>query len=215
MDNSDNKLNRREFLQKSAVVAAGSAALSSTALSSRIAGANDRISLGHIGIGNRGSELDGIVARLKDSKNVEMTAVCDLWSHNLDRAVAANEKRYGKAPRAFKHPQELLALKDFKTGRNNCAAQGWSLFSVPICYPIFALTGMRLRTRKRDHPPARPCPSNRDHYSRRSGQLAVLPRFLFESESYARVFEPFPNMGLFDIARSRQSRGGFQFLLRS
>jgi predicted dehydrogenase len=113
MDTSDSKINRRDFLQKSAVVAAGSAALSSTALSyARIAGANDRISLGHIGVGNRGSELDGIVASLKDKKNVEMTAVCDLWSHNLERAVAANQKYYGKAPRGLQHPQELLALKD-------------------------------------------------------------------------------------------------------
>src|SRR5437667_11535293 len=113
MDGSDSKINRREFLQKGAAVAAGSAALSSTAVSySRIAGANDRISLGHIGVGNRGSELDGIVARLKDQKNVEMTAVCDLWSHNLDLAVAANQKYYGKAPRAFQHPQELRALQD-------------------------------------------------------------------------------------------------------
>jgi predicted dehydrogenase len=113
MESSDSKINRREFLQKSAVVAAGSAALSSTALSySRIAGANDRISLGHIGVGARGSELDGIVASLKDQKNVEMTAICDLWTHNVERAVAANRKYYGKAPRAFRNPQELLALKD-------------------------------------------------------------------------------------------------------
>ena len=113
MDSSDSKLNRREFLQKGAAVAAGSAALSSTALSySRIAGANDRISLGHIGVGNRGSELDGIVAILKEKQNVEMTAVCDLWTRNLERAVAANEKYYGKAPRTCRHPQELLALKD-------------------------------------------------------------------------------------------------------
>ena len=113
MESSDSKINRREFLQKGAVVAAGSAALSSTALSySRIAGANDRISLGHIGVGNRGSELDGIVAPLKDQKNVEMTAICDLWTHNVERAVAANQKYYGKAPRAFRNPQELLALKD-------------------------------------------------------------------------------------------------------
>ena len=113
MDTSESKVNRRDFLQKGAVVVAGSAALSSTALSyARIAGANDRISLGHIGVGNRGSELDGIVARLKDQKNVEMTAVCDLWSHNLERAVAANQKYYGKGPRALQHPQELLALKD-------------------------------------------------------------------------------------------------------
>jgi predicted dehydrogenase len=113
MDSSNNKLNRREFLQKGAAVAAGSTALNTTALSySRIAGANERISLGHIGIGNRGGELDGIVALLKDTKNVEVSAVCDLWTHNLERAVAANQKYYGKAPRALKHPQELLALKD-------------------------------------------------------------------------------------------------------
>jgi len=113
MNSSDNKLNRREFLQRSAVVAAGSAALSNAALSyTRIVGANDRISLGHIGIGNRGVELDGIVALLKETKNAEVTAVCDLWNHNLERAAAVNQKYYGKAPRALRHPQELLALKD-------------------------------------------------------------------------------------------------------
>src|SRR5213596_1696036 len=113
MSRLDSKINRREFLQKGSVVAAGGATLGSTALSyARIAGANDRISLGHIGIGNRGRELDGIVALLKDKKNVEVTAVCDLWSHNLEQAVAANQKNYGKAPRALQHPQDLLALKD-------------------------------------------------------------------------------------------------------
>src|SRR6184192_2381589 len=113
MNSSESKLNRRAFLQKSAAVAAGSAAINSAALSyTRIIGANDRISLGHIGVGNRGTELDGIVAGLKDKKNVEVSAVCDVWTHNLDRAVAANQKYYGKAPRALKPPQELLALKD-------------------------------------------------------------------------------------------------------
>src|SRR5260370_36345970 len=113
MSRLDSKVNRREFLQKGAVVAAGGATLGSAALSySRIAGANDRISLGHIGIGNRGRELDGIVALLKDKKNVEMTAVCDLWSNNRERAVAANQKYFGNVPRALQHPQELLALKD-------------------------------------------------------------------------------------------------------
>src|SRR5262249_8667043 len=113
MDSADSKLDRREFLQKSAAVAAGSAAMTSTALSySRIIGANDRISLGHIGIGNRGRELDGIVAVLKDKNNAEGSAVSDVWTHNLERAVAANQKYFGKAPRAVRHPQELLALKD-------------------------------------------------------------------------------------------------------
>jgi len=113
MENSEGRFNRREFLQKGTVMTVGSAALTNTALSyTRILGANDRISLGHVGVGNRGSELDGIVARLKDDKKVEMTAVCDLWTQNLERAVAANQKYYGKAPRALRHLQELLALKD-------------------------------------------------------------------------------------------------------
>src|SRR5204862_7159827 len=113
MDSADSKLNRREFLQKGAAVAAGGAAMSSSALSySRIVGANDRISLGHIGVGNRGTELDGIVAFLKDKKNAEVSAVCDVWTHDLERAVANNQKYYGKAARASKHPQELLALRD-------------------------------------------------------------------------------------------------------
>jgi predicted dehydrogenase len=110
MSNSEGKMNRRDFLQTGAVVAAGSAALGSSALSySRIPGANDRIALGHIGVGVRGSELESMAAALKDSKNVEMTAVCDLWTVNLQKAVAANQKYYGRAPRAYRHAEELLA----------------------------------------------------------------------------------------------------------
>jgi predicted dehydrogenase len=113
MKPSEGKVNRREFLQKGAMLAAGTAAVNSTALSyNRIAGANNRISLGHIGIGNRGSELDAMVAQLSKSKNVEMTAVCDLWTGNLDRAVAANTKFYGRAPRSARHADELFRLED-------------------------------------------------------------------------------------------------------
>jgi predicted dehydrogenase len=113
VEDSEKKINRREFLHKSTVVTVGGATLGNTALSyTRILGANDRISLGHIGVGDRGSELDGIVARLKEEKKVEVTAVCDLWTQNLDRAVAANEKYYGRPPRGLRRPQELLSLKD-------------------------------------------------------------------------------------------------------
>ncbi len=87
------------------------AAIPTTAFSySRIIGANDRISLGHIGIGNRGSELASMAGRLKDKHNLEMTAVCDLWTVNRDRAAARAEKTYGRAPRAFQNMEELLAL---------------------------------------------------------------------------------------------------------
>ena len=56
-DSDEKKLDRRSFLNKAAGVVAGSA-FASTALSyDRIIGANDRIALGHIGVGNRGRGL--------------------------------------------------------------------------------------------------------------------------------------------------------------
>jgi len=106
-------MNRRDFLGKSAAVIAGGAVLPHTALSyENILGANDRISLAHIGIGNRGGELDEIVSKLKTAHNVEMTVVCDLWKGNREKAVAANTGYYGRAPRAAQHLEEVLAMKD-------------------------------------------------------------------------------------------------------
>src|ERR1700733_14757446 len=109
MTDTASEMNRRTFLNKTVKVIGAGATLGTTALSyRRIAGANDRISIGHIGIGSRGTELDEIASRLKQSHNIEMTAVCDLWSVNRDRAQATNENFYGKAPRSFKEPMELL-----------------------------------------------------------------------------------------------------------
>jgi len=106
-------VNRRDFLEKSAAVVAGTAMLPRTALSyARILGANDRISLGHVGIGNRGTELDLIASKLKTSHNVEMTAVCDLWTANRDRAASTNTGYYGRTPRAVQHVVELLSMKE-------------------------------------------------------------------------------------------------------
>ena len=106
-------IDRRTFLSKSAAALAGGTVLATTALSyANILGANDRISLCHIGIGGRGHELDWIAAQLKTSHNAEMTTVCDLWSVNREKAVAANTKYYGRAPRAFQYLEDALALKD-------------------------------------------------------------------------------------------------------
>ncbi len=107
------ELNRRDFLGKSAAVLAGSAVLPRTALSyERIVGSNDRIALGHIGIGSRGGDLDQIASKLKTSHNVEMIASCDLWTVNREKAVATNTSYYGRAPRGVQHAAELLAMKD-------------------------------------------------------------------------------------------------------
>ena len=113
MQNSDDtKVGRRSFLNTAAGVVGGSA-LASTALSyERIIGANDRIAIGFIGVGRRGTGLQNIASQLKTKYNVEAVAVCDLWSGNRDRAAASVQKDYGRAPKSVQFLEELLALKD-------------------------------------------------------------------------------------------------------
>jgi predicted dehydrogenase len=113
MKDSQTDMTRRSFLEKSAALTAGAATLATTALSyDRIVGANDRISVCHVGIGSRGEELDLLVSQLGSKQNVEMTAVCDLWKRNREKAVATNTKYYGRAPREFTYFEEVLPLKD-------------------------------------------------------------------------------------------------------
>ncbi|PYQ37526.1 MAG: hypothetical protein DMG99_20890, partial [Acidobacteria bacterium] len=100
-------MNRRDFIGKSAAAFAGTMVVPGSALSySRIIGANDRIALGHIGNGSRGHDLDLIASKLKSNHNVEMVAVCDLWTVNRQKAAATNAGYYGRTPRAVQHPQE-------------------------------------------------------------------------------------------------------------
>ena len=107
------KIDRRSFLNQTAAALAGAGILSSSAFSySRIKGANDRILLGHIGVGDRGTELAWIASQLKDKQNTEMAAVCDLWKVNREKAAARAQSVYGRAPRAFQYMDDLLALKD-------------------------------------------------------------------------------------------------------
>jgi predicted dehydrogenase len=106
-------MHRRAFISKSATLVAGASALGRTALSyGKTLGANDRISLCHVGNGSRGEDLDWIIAQLAKSKNVEMTGVCDLWRLNREKAVAANQTYHGRAPRAFSHIEDVLATDD-------------------------------------------------------------------------------------------------------
>jgi len=110
---SSRQIDRRAFLNDSAVALAASALLPRSALSySKTLGANDRIALAHVGIGSRGRELDEIASRLKSSHNVEMIAVCDLWKENREKAVVTNTSYYGRAPRSVQYVEDLLAMED-------------------------------------------------------------------------------------------------------
>jgi predicted dehydrogenase len=115
-------ITRRSFLDRSVSAAIGAAVLGGTGTPSkfaqtaisygRVLGANDRILLGHVGVGNRGRGLEYILSQLKDSKNVEVTSICDLWKVNLHLAVSNAKKIYGREPHSSQHIEEVLSRKD-------------------------------------------------------------------------------------------------------
>ena len=108
---SKEAISRRSFL---AAASAGAAAISAPAMMARAAaGANERIAIGVIGTGDRGRGTHiAILAALKERCNVEVTAACDVWKVNLDKAVAQVNKAFGKEPRTFTRFGDLLALND-------------------------------------------------------------------------------------------------------
>lgn len=88
-----NGLKRREFV-KGAAAAGASLAVASAASHTRAAGANERVGIGVIGVGNRGDQLMNVMANCPAA---QVTAVCDVYQPYLDRAkerVGASAKGY-------------------------------------------------------------------------------------------------------------------------
>jgi len=106
-----NSISRRKFVKGVAGSAAGIAVFGGSpgmsALSySRISGANERINIGVIGCGGMaGSHIEALLA-MKQSDNIDITAVCDIYTTRLEKA-----KELTKA-RAFKNYKEILQDKD-------------------------------------------------------------------------------------------------------
>src|SRR5437879_3023787 len=91
---------RRQFT-KTVAVAGATAALSNL----RVLGANERIRLGFIGLGNRGDQV--LDAFLKHA-DAQVVAICDLYQPYLDFAA----KKIGGEPKQFKDYRKLLETRD-------------------------------------------------------------------------------------------------------
>ncbi len=100
-------ISRRQFIAASGV-AAGAGLLSNRAAF----GANDRISIGIIGTGSRGAALFREIAKLKESHNVTISAVCDVWRPNREGAAKRVEEVFGAKPFTTSRFGEVLARDD-------------------------------------------------------------------------------------------------------
>ena len=94
--------NRRDFLKT-----AGAAALATNLFTGRVRGANDRVSIGFIGLGAMGSGNLGYAMKVPE---FQPAAVCDVYQPHLERAEAAARKR-GFQVKAVKDFREIIADK--------------------------------------------------------------------------------------------------------
>lgn len=115
------KFTRRDFA-KTVAAASVTTALGST----RVTGANDRVRLGFIALGNRGDQvLDAFLAH----KDAEVVAVCDIHQPYLDFAA----KKIGGAPKQFKDYRKLLEMKDVDAVVINTPDHWHALQTVHAC----------------------------------------------------------------------------------
>ena len=96
------------MIERRTILKGAGAALTTSLFTGRVKGANDRISVGHIGIGAMGSSNLGFALKLTD--DVEPVAVCDVYQPHLEKGVAAAAKA-GKTVKAIKDFREILADK--------------------------------------------------------------------------------------------------------
>lgn len=100
---------RRNLLK---TAAGGSAFLLARKASSRTRGANDRINVGCIGLGGRGTYLLKMALHRADERSdVQIVALCDVYQKRL---TAAKELAHGRGhdPKQYTIHQELLEHKD-------------------------------------------------------------------------------------------------------
>ena len=109
------KFSRRQFVKKSVIGTTG-AILAPTILSSCAKGANDRIMVGHIGLGSRGqAELKGYYMHLESSYSV---AACDTFDQRRNASAAFINNTYKEkgwsAPTcaSYRHFEEVLERDD-------------------------------------------------------------------------------------------------------
>ena len=106
---SQSSIHRRSFLSRSAGAGLALAGFPGI-LSAR--NVNNNINVGIVGPGGRGT---GLLKRFLESGSqygARLTAVCDLWNYRREGAAALVEEKEGRAPRIYRHHEEILADKE-------------------------------------------------------------------------------------------------------
>jgi len=105
-------LARREFLKGSSIGVAALAAGTFLPGGSPGASANERIGIGLIGVGDRGSAHLQELLGLSSKHNADIVAICDVWRKNREAAVGKVRPARGREPKQFTRYKDLLSFSE-------------------------------------------------------------------------------------------------------
>jgi predicted dehydrogenase len=120
-------ISRRQFLGNSVKAGAAAAVMSS---SLRAVGANERIRIGVMGLGGRGSYLATVFAERAD---VEIAYLCDADSRVLPERAAKLEAVQGKRPQTFTDVRRMLEAPDLDAMINATPDHWHALGTIMAC----------------------------------------------------------------------------------
>ena len=113
---------RREFIRQTAIATAAVAAspllrptvYGQAPSTGKVIGANDRINIGYIGVGNQGLNIHvGLLKKSAAQNNIAQVAVCDVWTKRVGNAKALIEQDNPTAKvDTYSEYQKLLERKD-------------------------------------------------------------------------------------------------------
>lgn len=94
---------RRDFL-----TSAATAAFTTNIFTGAVKGANDRVSAAFIGVGRMGQSNLNVAMR---QENLVVSTICDVYTPNLDKAVALSAKQVGGTAKGIRDFREVIADK--------------------------------------------------------------------------------------------------------
>jgi predicted dehydrogenase len=78
----------------------------------KILGSNDRVHLAFLGCGARSNGHLRMVKNSYEDKNLQAVAVCDIWTHNREKAASTCKDLMGAEVKKYKYSEDLLGDKD-------------------------------------------------------------------------------------------------------
>lgn len=103
-------VNRREFLKTTSAAAVATTAVAGLAKATQAADANSKIKIGFIGPGGRGfgAHVKELVELKKQGANIELVAVCDVFTVHADQAADYIKKETGYDVKKFDDYRDML-----------------------------------------------------------------------------------------------------------